>query len=926
MIYNSVPLAMCVLSLYNAISYFGDGNMININDVSCNTNDVTPMMQQYFAAKQAHPGIIVFFRMGDFYELFFDDAKVVSSELNIALTTRGKHIGEDIPMCGVPVASIDYHLAKLVKLGYRVAICEQTETPEEAKKKGHKIVSRDVTRIVTPGTVIEDAFLLSKEDNFLMSVVPKMKKNDVLSVSFAVADISTDKFFSNTVAAGDFFSALEQYSPKEVLLPTYAAESEWVKVIKPYISGHITTLADSKFNRITEEKRLLEYYQVSTLDGFGISIDEEISACGAIVEYVTVTQCTNRQRLSKPSKIQQSKFMVIDSATHRNLEIVHSSNDDKNSLLRCIDSTVTAFGGRLLCSRMVTPIMDIDELNDRLDSVTFFVRNNDLRNELREILRRCPDIERTIVRMRFGKYSPKDFGAILQGVSCIRSIINRVCEEKIKIENKFSHHELSDFKDLYNELERALEDELPVQYKGGCVIKQGYSDKLDAAKELVINGRNLIADLQLKYVNTYGINTLKIKNNNILGWYIEIPLSQRSKVGDEFIHKQTLVNNVRYVTDELNDLQMKMAQASDDLVALETQIISELANKIVAQAEEFDAAINYMSRLDIALSMAHIADERQYVRPCLSIDNKVYIKGGRHPVLELMVDEFVPNDCELEGEARMSILTGPNMAGKSTYLRQNALIVLMSHIGSYVPATEAIIGITDRLFSRIGASDDLAKGRSTFMVEMIETASILNQATERSFVILDEVGRGTSTYDGISIAWSVVEHLYYTNRCRTIFATHYMELTSIKRDILDLKCQTLKVQECKGKVLFCHSIVDGIADKAYGVYVAKLAGLPKAVTNKASILLKKLEKHRLSHAMQISEQLSMFEPLQHDLEENPDVVDTDYSDVIAEISELDINNITPKAALDFLYEIKQKISYTHESEDVFAANGKSIKL
>lgn len=882
--------------------------MAEIDDISGSLDEMTPMMQQYLTAKRQHPGIIMFFRMGDFYELFFEDARVVASELNIALTTRGKNGGGDIPMCGVPVVSIDYHLAKLVKLGYKVAICEQLETPEEAKKRGYKaIVNRGVTRIVTPGTVTDEAFLSSKEESFLMSIVPFEKNSNIEFVSFAVVDVSTDKFVVNTVKPQDFLSVIEQYSPKEVLIPSKYEESEWFKSVKLYIDGHVTVLPDVKFNKMAEERRLLEYYQVATLESFGISVDSEISACGSIVEYVSVTKCTNTQQLSKPTKISQTKFMIIDAATHRNLEIVHGQNGKNNTLFQCLDETVTAFGGRCLGSRMVTPIIDKQAINDRLDSVEYFTKNDNLLTQLRQILRGCPDLQRIIVRMKFGKFSPRDIGSIKQGIYVLSQIINSIKDSEFRLENKFSHLDLPDFSELFDTLSKAVFDDLPVQYKEGAIIRDGYSSELDDLKNLVNNGKGLISDLQVKYASQNGISTLKIKNNNILGWYIEIPLSQKGKAPPEFIHKQTLVNNVRYVTEELVDLQEKLLSASSELVNLESKLINELVELITARSEDFDAAIDYLCRLDIALSMAYIAGMRGYTRPELTEEKVLKIEGGRHPVLELLVDDFISNDCDLCDSSRISILTGPNMAGKSTYLRQNALIILMAQIGSFVPANQALIGITDRLFSRIGASDDLAKGRSTFMVEMIETASILNQATDKSFVILDEVGRGTSTYDGISIAWAVVDHIYKINRCRTIFATHYMELTSIKNDIPEMKCQTLKVHESKGKVVFCHSIIDGIADKAYGVYVAKLAGLPKTVVSKANSLLNKLEKYRISNTKTVGEQLSIFSSNNYDepeeIEETPD-----FSEVIDSIKSVDLNDMTPRAAMEFLYELKSKVS------------------
>ncbi len=867
-----------------------------------NTYETTPMMRQYFDVKRRHPDELLFFRMGDFFELFFEDAKIAASVLNIALTTRNKHNDEDVPMCGVPVSSVDYYLSKLIKEGFKVVVCDQLETPEEAKKRGgyKAVVKRDVIKIVTPGTITDEPLLGAKNNNFLMSIFPNLNsKKGKTDISFAVIDISTDEFYVNTVDVDDFLNSLCMFSPKEILISDKFCETSWFKQIKLNTDASITILSDSKFNYINEKKRLEKYFSVSTLDSLGIVNQNEISVCGSIVEYVQITQCGNVPQLSFPKKIKFSEFMIVDASTMRNLEIVYPNSPTGKSLLQVLDDTVTAFGGRMFASRLVSPLTNIDAINARLNSVDFFIENFDVASRISEILKKCPDIERALVRLKFGKVSARDLWCIREGLRRWYEIKNIFSSYKhIKFDNKISLSCLFDFSDILEKLHNSLEEEIPVTNSIGKVVKNGFSNKLDEIREIRNNSHNLIASLQLKYSTNSGISNLKIKNNNILGWYIEIPLSQKSKISNEFIHRQTLVNCVRYVTDELIDLQLKLNQSDAELARIENEIILCLINDVISISEYIHQLIEFLSILDIAISCAKLSKERNYVRPHLVEEPLLEVHKGRHPVLDLVVDAYVPNDCTLSAESKLSLLTGPNMAGKSTYLRQNALIILIAQIGFFVPAERANIGITDRLFSRIGASDDIAKGRSTFMVEMIETATILNQATEKSFIILDEVGRGTSTYDGLAIAWAVVDHLNNYNKSRVIFATHYMELTNIMKEIPSLKCQTLKVQEWAGDVIFHHSIIDGIADKSYGIHVAKLAGLPRNVICRAKDLQKKFESDSAFSVK--NKQLSIFDT--EEREENR--IESYYQKIISEINP---DEMTPKDALEFLYKLKKQL-------------------
>lgn len=868
------------------------------------TYETTPMMRQYFEVKKNHPNELLFFRMGDFFELFFEDAKIASSVLNIALTTRNKHNGSDVPMCGVPVTSVEYYLSKLIKDGFKVVVCDQLETPEEAKKRGgyKAVVKRDVVKIVTPGTITDEPLLGAKNNNFLMSILPKLnsKKSNITDVSFAVLDISTDEFYVHTVSADDFLSTLCMFSPKEILISDTFCETSWFKQIKLNTDASITILSDSKFNYINEKRRLERYFGVSTLDSLGIVNQNEISVCGSIVEYIQITQCGNVPHISFPKKIKFSEFMIIDASTIRNLEIVYPNSPAGKSLLQVLDDTVTAFGGRMFASRIVSPLTNIETINARLDSIDFFIGNAELANRAREILSKCPDIERALVRMKFGKVSARDLCCLREGLRTWQEISKILDSYKhIRFNDKISLSCLFDFSEILKKLNNSLEEEIPITNNTGKIIKCGFSKQLDEVRSISSDRHNLIASLQHKYSVSSGASNLKIKNNNILGWYIEIPLSQKNKMSSEFIHRQTLVNGVRYVTDELIDLQLKLNQSETELAKLEEEIVVSLINDVISISDSIHKLIEFFAILDIAISCAKLSKERSYVRPSLVDEPKLEIVNGRHPVLDLVVDDYVSNNCILSADARLSLLTGPNMAGKSTYLRQNALIILMAQIGVFVPAKSAIIGITDRLFSRIGALDDLAKGRSTFMVEMIETATILNQATDKSFIILDEVGRGTSTYDGLSIAWAVVEHLNNYNKSRVIFATHYMELTNIMIEIPKLKCQTLKVQEWAGDVIFHHSIIDGVADKSYGIYVAKLAGLPRNVICRAKDLQKKFENH--SACNYSNKQLSIFDMQNNQKDKNPSI------DIYKQmIDEIEPDGMTPKEALEFLYKLKKQ--------------------
>ncbi len=857
--------------------------------------DSTPMMSQYVAAKSECQDCLLLFRLGDFYELFFEDAKIASSVLNIVLTHRGKVKGEDIPMCGIPVATIDNYVSKLIKAGYKVAVCEQLENPKDAKKRGYKsVVKRAITRIISAGTLVEDNLLTYNKNNYLMSLVPvcKKKKDKIDQISFSLIDISTGDFFVNTVDYSGISSVLENYAPKEILISSDF--EDLAKSINKFSEATITKLPSSKFNPKIEKARLEKYFNVSTLDSFELSSDAELSCCGSVLEYLIITQKDNLRVLPTPRRISTNNYLVIDSDTSKSLEIMNNNgSEEKYTLIRALDKTKTAFGARMLASRVAMPIVDIELLKKRQECVKFFIENDELSNGLREILAQCPDFERSINRIRFNKFSPKDMENIRDALVVSEQVRNIVFGKDIPYEEDHDFKNLPNLSGLRDRLQSSLVEKFQ---QNGDLIAEGYSSELDKLRYLKNHSEDLIMKLQDKYIYQTGINTLKIRNNAIIGWYIEIPLSQKNKILPEFMHRQTLVNNIRYTTEEMLELQDQILKASEDFSQLQSSIYNELVETVLQNYAAISDSIKLLALLDVYTNFSLIATERNYVCPEIVAEPVLEIESGRHPVLELLQNDFTGNDCDLTFDSRVCLLTGPNMAGKSTYLRQNALLIVMAQVGSFIPAKKAKIGIVDRLFSRIGASDDLARGRSTFMVEMIETATILNQATERSFVILDEVGRGTSTYDGLSIAWAVIENLYKNNKCRVLFATHYRELTTLSEKFKNIRCKTLKVQEWEGKVIFYHRIIDGIADKSYGIHVASLAGVPKNVIRRAKDLLIKLESKSETHNLSI---------------DPSDQIELNYS-VISPVEErlknLNVNELTPLDALNLLFDLKKMVN------------------
>ncbi len=887
---------------------------------------VTPMMAQFLEIKAAHPGALLFYRMGDFYEMFFDDAVKASQTLDIALTKRGKHLGDDIPMCGVPVHSHESYLTRLIRAGHKVAICEQIEDPAEAKKRGSKsVVKRAVQRIVTPGTITEDTLLDARSHNYLCAVAAAQS-----DLGLAWIDMSTGDFLTQPVSAATLGAALARIDAGELLCADRILETPDLFETFADWKERLTPLPAARFDSANGEKRLKDLFHVGTLAGFGNFSRAELAAAGALVDYVELTQKGKVPRLAPPRQLSAGAVMGIDAATRRNLELTRTmTGERRGSLLDVIDRTMTGAGARLLAARLSAPLTDPAAIAERLDAVEFFFDDARLSDDLRAALSQVPDVARALSRISLGRGGPRDLAAVRDGLiqaSALRGLLQgaRGLVPKAVAE---AMTDLGEHGQLTDRLGRALADDLPLLARDGGFIRQGYAPALDEHRQLRDDSRKLIAGLQARYAEETGIAALKIKHNNVLGYFIEVAAKQADRIktgktedGDSpFIHRQSMANAMRFSTVELADLESRIAKAADRALALELELFTDLVNEVTGRAREIALAADALARLDVASALGALALERRYVRPLVDGSKIFRIEGGRHPVVEAALSRqgdgaFVANDCDLtpadeagggDGPGgRLWVLTGPNMAGKSTFLRQNALIAVLAQMGAFVPAASAHIGAVDQLFSRVGAADDLARGRSTFMVEMVETAAILNQAGPKALVILDEIGRGTATYDGLSIAWAVVEHLHDVNACRGLFATHYHELTQLSGRLAELAPHSMRVKEWQGDVVFLHEVAPGTADRSYGIHVGQLAGLPAAVTARAEQVLAKLEAGDGSpRAADLADDLPLFSatpprgPGGKGATRGPSPVDD-------AVSTLNPDEMTPKQALDFLYNLK----------------------
>ncbi|MFY7718696.1 MAG: DNA mismatch repair protein MutS [Brevundimonas sp.] len=827
-------------------------------DTVPSSEGTTPVMAQFLAAKASQPDAIVFFRMGDFYELFFKDAEIASRALGITLTKRGKHQGQDIPMAGVPVHALDGYLARLIRQGFKAAICEQMEAPSEARKRGSKaVVHRDIVRVVTPGTLTEDSLLDARGANRLAAVSVRKGRAAV-----AVVELSAGSVDAVACSLEDLGATLASFRPSEVLVPDRLFSDEATKAALDGSGGVVQALPQALAEPVGARVRVERLYGVASLDGFGAFEEAEVSALGLIAAYLETTQAGKIPALSPPRRSGDSGFLAIDPATRLSLEIDRTQRGEREgSLLACIDRTVTSGGARALAERIARPLCDPAAINHGLDAVEWLLARRDLRRDLRDGLRASSDVARAVSRLVLGRGGPRDLAAIRTGLSIAEGIAGLFPPAREPLSGPparlvacLDRLALSpDLGRLLADLAQGLVAEPPHLARDGGFVAPGYRPELEEARRLRDDSRRVVADLEARAVAEAGV-PFKVRHNAVLGYFLETsaraaePLLRPSGESP-FIHRQTLANQVRFTTVELSELDAKISQAGYRALAIEGETFETWRTTVQAQARQLQAVAEALAELDAHAALAEWAEEVGGVRPVIDDSFCFDVTAGRHPVVEAAVrsqgDPYTPNDGRLDGSgaaaSRLSIVTGPNMAGKSTFLRQNALLVVLAQAGAFVPAKAMRLGVVDRLFSRVGAGDDLARGRSTFMTEMVETAAILTQATDRSFVVLDEIGRGTATYDGLAIAWAVAEALHDHNRTRTLFATHYHELAGLETRLAHVCNLSMAAREWNGDLVFLHEARPGAADRSYGVQVAKLAGVPAAVVSRASEVLDRLE-------------------------------------------------------------------------------------
>ncbi|GLK57046.1 DNA mismatch repair protein MutS [Methylopila capsulata] len=874
---------------------------------------VTPMMEQYVEIKSANPDSLLFYRMGDFYELFFRDAELASRTLGITLTKRGKHLGEDIPMCGVPVERADDYLQRLIAAGHRVAVCEQTEDPKEAKKRGGKsVVRRDVVRLVTPGTLTEDALLEPRRANLLVAVVRARGETGGFVFGVAHVDVSTGAFAVGEAALASLGAALARLDPAEILVPEALVDE--LATATGETRGAVTPIPRDMTDAARADARLAGHFGVATAEAFGALSKAELGAAAAVVAYLERTQLASRPPLARPVREGRGAAMEIDAATRANLEIVRTlAGQREGSLLDAVDACVTAGGSRLLGARLAGPLVDVAAIRRRHDAVAAFIEDPAVRRAVRSALAGAPDLARAAQRIAFGRGGPRDLAAIRDALRAADALAARIAplvpaaEELGAISAALGAADHA----LGADLAATLDDELPLLKRDGGFVRAGADPALDEARGLRDESRKVIARLQAGYADATDVRTLRIKHNNVLGYFIEVPQAHGERLlkpphGETFVHRQTMAGAMRFTTTELGDLERRIGEAGQTALGLELAQFDRLAAQVTASWDASRACAEALAALDVAAALAEVAVDCGHVRPHVDDTLDFRLEGARHPVVERALKRggkpFVPNDVTLS-EAELDagivqLVTGPNMGGKSTYLRQAALCAVLAQAGAYVPAKAAHIGVVDRLYSRVGAADDLARGRSTFMVEMVETAAILNTAGPRSLVILDEIGRGTATFDGLSIAWAAIEHLHEVNRCRSLFATHFHELTALARRLGRLRNATVRVKEWKGEVVFLHEVAPGVADRSYGIQVAKLAGLPPMVVRRAKAVLDELEAaDRASPVERMIDDLPLFAAARPKPEAGPDPV-------AEELDGIDPDELTPKGALEALYRLK----------------------
>ncbi len=863
------------------------------------------MMQQYEDAKEACGDAILLFRMGDFYELFYEDAKTAARVLGLTLTSRDK--GENpIPMAGFPHHQVDIYVGKLIRAGHRAAVCEQVEDPRKAKG----LVKREVTRVVSPGTLTDDTLLDPRESNYLAAIVSDTVGADGQAefVGIAWAELSTGHFQAAMFPATQMGDQLARINPSECLVSDGAAPLP----AHLFRDATVTTRPGWAFSREAAEKTLTKQFRTHRLDGFGFSDDDGLAlrAAGAVLDYLVETQKSSLDHIDRIAPYRVGTTLEIDEATRRSLEISRTLREGRRegSLLAVLDRTVTSMGSRLLAERIASPLTRIDAINARLDAVEELTCDANLRRDAREHLRDVYDLERLLARVATGRSTPRDLSFISRTLASLPKLKAKLTGRKSPLLCELEQA-LDLCPELRSQLEAALVDDCPLTSREGGFIRGGHNDELDRLRELATGGKQWIAQYQAEETKKSGITNLKVGFNKVFGYYIEITNAHREKVPDEYIRKQTLKNAERYITPQLKEYEEKVLSADEKAKDLEYDLFVKLRDEVHATGKRLQSTASVLAQLDVLISLAELACERGYCRPVMVEDPLLEIVEGRHPVLDIIEPQgtFVPNDCTADSDDGLILLiTGPNMAGKSTYIRQVALITLMAQIGSFVPAKQATIGVADRIFARVGASDELSRGQSTFMVEMTETARILNTATPRSLVILDEIGRGTSTYDGVSLAWAIVEHIHDVIACRTLFATHYHELTDLETSLSGIKNLNVAVKEWEDNVVFLHKIVEGAADKSYGIHVARLAGVPQEVNERAKQILAqlesehlddegrpKVEKKRKQHPRR-DLQLTLFAPYDHPL--------------LDRIRQTDLNSITPLEAMQLVKQWQEDLA------------------
>ena len=847
---------------------------------------VTPLREQYLRIKQRYPEAIVFFRLGDFYETFDDDARVTSRELEIVLTSREMGKGVKVPLAGIPYHALDNYLSKLISRGYKVAICEQLTEP------GKGLVERDVIRVVTPGTVIEPGLLAEKSNNYLVSVV--LRKGQA---GIAYVDITTGEFVAAQVPAELAADEIGRLNPAELIV------SKSDDFNADGLARNTTRLDDYYFEPDTAQRVLLEQFQVASLEGYGCAgLPAAVSAAGAIIGYLRENQKSVLGLLDRLSTYSVQSFMTLDMHTVRNLELFSSLRwgGAAGSLLSAIDKTRTAMGGRLLKKWVGQPLFDLVGLEQRQQAVEWFYKNTMVRGAVISLLGDTPDMERIINRVRSSNASPRDLVALRTGLEKVADI--QMALLPANAPSVLSEH-LKQYPDVVELIARSIADQPAASFDHGGVIRKGFSEELDKTRSIASDARQFLAGLEKQERERTGIKSLKVGYNRVFGYYIEISTANLGSVPSDYIRRQTLANGERFYTPQLKEYESMILNAQERVVELEKSLFAQVCRQVAESGEKILSSARALAQIDVYSGLAEVAVRNNYVKPQLNDGDAIVIKGGRHPVVEQALGSggFVPNDIRLSKEDQLIVLTGPNMAGKSTYLKQAALIVLLAQIGSYVPADEASVGIVDRIFTRIGAQEDIAAGQSTFMVEMIEVANILNNATSRSLLILDEVGRGTSTYDGLSIAWAVIEYIHNHTRLRskTLFATHYHELVELAGFLPRVRNYNLAVAEEEGRVIFLRKVIPGGADKSYGIHVAQLAGLPKTVIHRAEEILQELEKEQLERKEGTRKKPGTAQPLQLPIFGQGSAIEE-------EVRSLDIDSMSPIEAINKLYELKKK--------------------